>query len=233
MASFKPAVPVYDVGMSDGIRKRVGSTASGGDAGRRRFEAGLREAGRLLAAGDASAAARLLRGIADRGGIPPGPEADARYLLARALDARGDRAGVTREWGLVLRLDAAAAPAQPLMPADEFESVADAALAELPQELLDQLRNVAILVADRPSAEMVAGGIDPRVLGIYHGVPMTRRSTSFGAPYADTIYLFRANLERVCATRAALAERIRVTVLHETAHYFGYTELQLRHMGLA
>jgi predicted Zn-dependent protease with MMP-like domain len=111
--------------------------------------------------------------------------------------------------------------------------VAEAALAELPQELLDQLRNVAILVADRPSAEMVADGLDPRVLGIYHGVPMTRRSTSFGAPYADTIYLFSANLERVCATRAALAERIRITVLHETAHYFGYTEGQLRRMGLA
>ena len=89
------------------------------------------------------------------------------------------------------------------------------------------------VVADRPSAEMVAGGIDPRVLGLYHGVPMTRRSTTFGAPYADTIHLFSANLERVCTTRPALAERIRVTVLHETAHFFGYTERQLRLMGLA
>ncbi len=119
------------------------------------------------------------------------------------------------------------------MPADEFESVAEAALAELPPELLEKLRSVPILVAERPSAEMVAGGIDPRVLGLYHGVPMSRRSTSFGAPYADTIHLFRANLERVCATRAALARRIRVTVLHETAHFFGYTESQLRRMGLA
>src|SRR5665811_1147291 len=81
--------------------------------------------------------------------------------------------------------------------------------------------------------DRVAGGLDPRVLGLYHGVPMSRRSTSFGAPYADTIYLFGANLERVCATRAALAERIRVTVLHETAHYFGYTERQLRRRGVA
>src|SRR5665647_3931785 len=80
----------------------------------------------------------------------------------------GDRAGMTDEWGLVLRLDAAAASPQPLMPADELESVAAPALAELPQELLDQLRNVAILVADRPSAEMVADGLDPRVLGLYH-----------------------------------------------------------------
>jgi predicted Zn-dependent protease with MMP-like domain len=219
--------------MSQGAQKRVGSSASGGAADRPGLETGLREAGRLLDSGDASAAAERLRGIAAQGALPLGREADARYLLGRALGVCGDHAGMTDEWGLVLRLDAAAASPQPLMPADEFESVADAALAELPQELLDQLRNVAILVADRPSAEMVAGGIDPRILGLYHGVPMTRRSTSFGAPYADTIYLFRANLERVCATRATLAERIRVTVLHETAHYFGYTERQLRRMGLA
>lgn len=224
--------PVYDVAMSQGAQKGAQSSARGGAADRRRLETELREAGRLLAAGDAPAAAERLRDITARGILPLDREADARYLLGRALGACGDRAGMTDEWGLVLRLDAAASP-QPLMPADEFESSAEAALAELPQELLDQLRNVAILVADRPSAEMVAGGIDPRILGLYHGVPMSRRSTSFGAPYADTIYLFRANLERVCATRAALAERIRVTVLHETAHYFGYTERQLRRMGLA
>jgi predicted Zn-dependent protease with MMP-like domain len=219
--------------MSQGIQKGAGSGASGEVADRRGLETELREAVRLLAAGDAPAAAERLRGIVARGALLPDLESDARYLLGRALGVCGDRAGMTGEWGLVLRLDAVAASPQPLMPADEFESVAEAALAELPQELLDQLRNVAILVADRPSAEMVAGDIDPRILGLYHGVPMTRRSTSFGAPYTDTIYLFRANLERVCATRAALAERIRVTVLHETAHYFGYTEGQLRSMGLA
>lgn len=219
--------------MAEDDQKRAGARASGAAAERRRFEAGMRDAGRLLAAGDAPAAAELLRGIVARGLLPPGPEADARYLLGRALGAAGDRDGMVREWRLVTGLDAAATPRRPLMAEEEFESVAEAALGELPGELLDQLRNVAILVADRPSAEMVAGGIDPRILGLYHGVPMTRRSTSFGAPYADTIYLFRANLERVCATRPVLAEHIRVTVLHETAHFFGYTERQLREMGLA
>jgi len=132
-----------------------------------------------------------------------------------------------------VRLDAAAASPAPLLALEEFESVAEAALAELPQELLERLGNVAVLIADRPSQEMVADGIDPRVLGLYHGVPMAKRSISFGAPYADTIHLFRANLERVAATRAALVKRIRVVVLHETAHFFGYSEAQLRRMGLA
>ena len=195
----------------------------------------LAEARRLLAAGDARAAAERLRGVLAGGPLPPGLEADMRYFLGHALGAGGDRDGMVAEWLEVLRLDAAsvAASAEPLMALEEFETVAEAALGELPQELLDQLNAVAILIADRPSPEMVADGLDPRILGLYHGVPMTRRSVSFGAPWADTIHLFRANLERVSPTRAALLERIRVVTLHETAHYFGYTEAQLRSKGLA
>jgi predicted Zn-dependent protease with MMP-like domain len=45
--------------------------------------------------------------------------------------------------------------------------------------------------------------------------------------------LYSANLERVCPTREILTRQIRMTVLHETAHFFGYTEGQLRSMGLA
>jgi predicted Zn-dependent protease with MMP-like domain len=214
-------------------REGAWSGASGGPAGGRRPESEVREAGRLLAAGDAPTAAQRLRGVLARGALPLALEADARYLLGRALGACGDRAAMTAAWSLVLRLDVAAEPPQPLMARDEFEAVAEAAMAELPEELLGRLENVAVLIAERPSPEMVAGGIDPRILGLYHGVPMSRRSTSFGAPYADTIHLFRANLERVSATRAALMKRIRVVVWHETAHYFGYTEAQLRRMGLA
>ena len=103
--------------MSQGAQKRAGSSASGGAADRRGLETELHEAGRLLAAGDAPAAAERLRGIAARGVLPPGREADARYLLGRALGVCGDRAGMTDEWGLVLRLDAAAASPQPFMPA--------------------------------------------------------------------------------------------------------------------
>ena len=190
-------------------------------------------AARLLAAGDARAAAERLRVLVSAGGLTPAAEADVRHLLGRALGAGGDREGMTREWGRVLQLDAVAARPPSLLSAEEFESIAVAALDELPQQLLDELEGVAVLIEDRPSPEMVADGLDPRILGLYHGVPLNRRSASFGAPYADTIHLFSANLERVCATRADLARQIRVTVLHETAHFFGYSEGQLRRMGLA
>jgi predicted Zn-dependent protease with MMP-like domain len=206
---------------------------TGRDLGRGYDDAVSRDPASQGTAGDAAAAAERLRGVLARGPLPPAREADARYALARALGDAGDREGMTAEWMAVLRLDAAATPPQPLMTPDEFEVIAEAALAELPQDLLDRLGNVAVIVADRPSPEMVVGGIDPRVLGLYHGVPLNRRSASFGAPYADTIHLFRANLERYSATRDALVKRIRVVVLHETAHFFGYSEGQLRSMGLA
>ena len=196
-------------------------------------EADYNAAARLLAEGEARAAAERLRAVVSAAGLAPWFEADARYLLGRALAAAGDREGMAVEWGRVLALDAAAARPRPLLTPEEFESVAQAALDELPQALLDELNGVAIMIEDRPSPEMVADGIDPRILGLYHGVPLNRRSASFGAPYADTIHLFRANLERVFDSRAALIEHIRVTVLHETAHFFGYSEGQLRSMGLA
>ncbi len=146
----------------------------------------LHAAARLLAEGDASAAAERLRAVVSAGGLAPGLEADARYLLGRALRDCGDRDGMTLEWSLVPELDAAAERPRPLLSAEEFESVAAAALDELPQDLLDELEGVAILIEDRPTPEMVADGLDPRILGLYHGVPMNRRSASFGAPYADT-----------------------------------------------
>ena len=193
----------------------------------------LHAAARLLAEGDPRAASERLRAVLAAGGLAPGLEADVRYFLGRALAESGDRDGKLAEWSLVPALDAAARRPRPLLTPDEFESVAQAALDELPQALLDELNGVAIMIEDRPTREMVTGGIDPRILGLYHGVPLNRRSASFGAPYADTIHLFSANLERVCATRDALARQIRVTVLHETAHFFGYSEGQLRSMGLA
>ncbi len=104
----------------------------------------LREAQRLLAVGDARAAAQRLRAVLARGPLPPGREADVRYLLGRALGASDDRDGMTAEWATVLQLDAVAARAAPLLAAEEFESIAEAALAELPQQHLHRTRRTPV-----------------------------------------------------------------------------------------
>ena len=78
---------------------------------------------------------------------------------------------------------------------------------------------------------MVADGVDPRILGLFHGVPMPDEST-LGPGATGTIHLFARNIEAVSDDEAELREQIRVTVLHETAHYFGFDEEALRSLGL-
>jgi len=62
------------------------------------------------------------------------------------------------------------------------------------------------------------------LLGIYLGVPLTERTLE--APYQmpDQIILFQGPLEDFCETQEELIEEIRVTVVHEVAHFFGLDE---------
>jgi predicted Zn-dependent protease with MMP-like domain len=182
--------------------------------------------------GDPEGAARLVRDVLARGGLEVEEEADAHHLLGAILEAKGDRSGMMREWLAVLRLDAAAAAPKTVMPGEQFERVAEQALDELPAEVLEWLTNVPVLVADRPSEEMVLDGVDPRLLGMFSGVPMPEQSTTNGPPHVDVIHLFQRNLERETTGEEQLAEQIRITVLHETAHFFGYEDDRLEELGL-
>jgi len=177
-------------------------------------------------------AVKLLKEVLNRGGLSIEEEADARWLLGAALDERRDHKGAAREWLAVLRLDAAAEPDAPRMSHKRFEQVAEKALRELPNEVLEWLANVPILVDDRPSEAMVLDGIDPRVLGLFTGVAVPNQSVLGGTPENGVIHLFQRNLERESRDDEALADEIRITVLHETAHYFGYDEDDLDRMGL-
>jgi len=197
-----------------------------------------------LAGGDPAAAAALLEQAlsAGRGDrlerLEPDLAADLHHLMGRACEQMGDRPAMTREWLAVLRLDAAAAHARGESADEalelgeaEFERLVDDALGELPDEILERLANVAIIADDRPSEDLVRDGLDPRTLGLFHGLSLPHEST-LGPAFPDTIHLFKRNIERVCETDAELREEIRVTVLHETAHYIGLDEDDLRRLGL-
>ena len=181
--------------------------------------------------GDAKRAVKLLREVVARDDLAIDEEADARWLLGAALEERHDHKGTVREWLAVLRLDKAAEPKESMMPAARFEEVAEKALRELPDEVIEWLANVPILVEERPSEAMVLEGTDPRILGLYSGVPMPGQSV-LGPPSGSVIQLFRRNLERDAHDEEDLADEIRITVLHETAHYFGYDEDDLDRLGL-
>lgn len=185
----------------------------------------------LLEAGDPDGVADLLRPLLARGVVERDDRADLHHLLGAACEDSGDRDGMVAEWLETLRLDAAGDDDAPELSAAEFARVVQDALDELSPAMLERLRNVPVIADERPSEEMVRDGTDPRILGLFHGLPLPHEST-LGPAYPDTIHLFARNIERVSADQRELREQIRVTVLHETAHYFGFGEDELRRLGL-
>jgi predicted Zn-dependent protease with MMP-like domain len=104
-----------------------------------------------------------------------------------------------------------------------FQDHVRAALDELPPHLAAALQNVAVVVEDENLD-------DPDLLGLYHGVPLTERGDVAGMP-PDTISIYRLPLEESFPDPAELQEEIRITVLHELAHYFGLDEDRLAELG--
>jgi predicted Zn-dependent protease with MMP-like domain/predicted Zn-dependent protease len=156
--------------------------------------------------------------------------ADAQHMLGRLHEFTGDRAAMIAAWLEVRRLDLAAEPGPLVISDDEVEQVALQTLAELPPEIHEKLERVPILIDDVPSEALVADGIDPRLLGLFQGTPMPEDGAL--APTVTNILLFRGNLQRACVDAEHLNEEIRITVLHETAHYFGLDEDDLEALGL-
>lgn len=116
------------------------------------------------------------------------------------------------------------------MSREEFNRLVGEALDSLPAEFRHRIENVAVLVEDRPAQEPPSASGQPKriLLGIFHGVPLTQRSSfqTFVAP--SEIVLYQKNIEAVCANDDQVREQIRRTVIHEFGHYFGMTEEQLK-----
>ncbi len=106
----------------------------------------------------------------------------------------------------------------------EFEALVADALEEIPQELRKEMENVAIIIDD----ESPPGGL----YGLYEGIPLTKRGTYAGVR-PDQITLFLATICQSARTLDDLAQRVRVTVLHEVGHHFGLEEARLRELGWA
>jgi predicted Zn-dependent protease with MMP-like domain len=105
----------------------------------------------------------------------------------------------------------------------EFEQLVAEALDELPDEILDLLDNVVILVEDRHPSE--------DLLGLYDGIPHTEREDYGGLALPDRITLYRLALCESVDTRDELADEVLVTVVHELAHHFGIDDDRLDELG--
>jgi predicted Zn-dependent protease with MMP-like domain len=102
----------------------------------------------------------------------------------------------------------------------EFERLVESALEALPPELRDAMSNVGIVVEDDPPA-------DRPWLGLYQGVPLTRRAGSAWS-LPDKITIYRGPIERLYGSDPARLEaEVRRVVLHEVAHHFGISDQRL------
>ncbi|HOJ52102.1 MAG TPA: metallopeptidase family protein [Syntrophales bacterium] len=120
--------------------------------------------------------------------------------------------------------------------AEEFDGIVKKVIASLPADIRDHLReeNIVISVKKRPTREMKALlGLPPgeEVLGFFSGP--SRAGQSFFSPfdYPNTIFIFQRPLEEMCTTREELEREIRITVIHEIAHYLGMSEDELKELG--
>ena len=108
---------------------------------------------------------------------------------------------------------------------DEFDALVDAAIADIPAELINQLSNVAVFVEDDPPADQ------PELLGVYEGVPLTERGEQYGAVLPDRIVVFKNPILAVCGTHDDVVREVRITVVHEIAHHFGIDDERLHELG--
>lgn len=116
---------------------------------------------------------------------------------------------------------------------EEFYELVERALEGLPDELASMLDNVAIIVDDWPeySTPLVGREGDDTLYGLYEGVPLTERGAGYYGTLPDRITIFRGPLERDFGRPAELEEQVRITVVHEVAHHFGFDEDRLEELG--
>ncbi len=114
---------------------------------------------------------------------------------------------------------------------ERFYNLVMKAIGSLPPEFQDKLENLDVAVADWPTPSQLAQSkIRSRfgLLGLYEGVPHTRRDRGYGMVLPDKISIFRRPIEARCHSWGEIEEEIRRVVRHEIAHHFGTGEQRLR-----
>jgi predicted Zn-dependent protease with MMP-like domain len=117
---------------------------------------------------------------------------------------------------------------------ESFARAVEKAIARIPEEIRKYLENILISVQPRPSDELLTEldmPLDTDLFGIYMGIPLTERSLADPPLYPDIIYIFQEPLEAFCRTREQLIEEIEITVVHEIAHFVGFSDDDLAALG--
>jgi predicted Zn-dependent protease with MMP-like domain len=112
------------------------------------------------------------------------------------------------------------------MSPQRFEELVSDALDQIPPTLAAAIDNVVVLVEDRHPDE-------PDLLGLYEGIALTERDSSYAGSLPDTITIYRGALLEVCESEDEVVDEVAVTVIHEIAHHFGIDDDRLHELGWA
>ena len=114
---------------------------------------------------------------------------------------------------------------------DQFEAIVAAAVNAIPDEFADRIANLEFAVEDWAQPGDYARTGSPAgstILGVYRGVPLSRRQSGYHLALPDRIVIFRAPIMRLARDEADLVQRVHHVVRHEIAHYFGISDERLR-----
>jgi predicted Zn-dependent protease with MMP-like domain len=105
-----------------------------------------------------------------------------------------------------------------------FDELVSEALDAIPPALTAAMDNVVVLVEE-------AHPDDPHLLGLYEGVALTSRDTTYGWSLPDRITIYRGPILALCATEQEVVDEVLITVVHEIAHHFGIDDERLHDLG--
>ncbi len=110
------------------------------------------------------------------------------------------------------------------MSRERFEELVSAALDEVPPEFARAMDNVVVLVEEFNDEA-------PDILGLYHGVALTERTSSYGGVLPDRISIYRQPILSMCEDEEEVVEEVLITVVHELGHHFGIDDARLHGLG--
>ena len=120
------------------------------------------------------------------------------------------------------------------MDREKFEQLVSMTIQALPDEFARRLENITTVVQDWPSTDQlhrVGLRHSQSLLGLYEGVPLTKRGHHYGLVQPDKITIFQKPIERRCGQNdTKVAAEIARVVKHEIAHHFGISDARLKEL---
>jgi predicted Zn-dependent protease with MMP-like domain len=116
------------------------------------------------------------------------------------------------------------------MTRERFTQLVEEALNEIPSRFRREIRNVAVVVEQEPTADVlddVEAEAGETLFGLYQGTPLPDRGWGYGNSLPDRISIYQGPIEEACATEDEIRDCIAETVIHEFGHYFGMSEEEI------